>query len=423
MILNYKFQNFMSFQDNVEFSMMAPNTEVKERFPDNYVHVAPACDILKTAVIVGENAGGKSNFVESLGCLKHFFRENDEVKSYRDMIHINNVTGKCVKKRDTCQKFEVEAWLEQRCFYRYYLETDFAGIVKEELSYKERSEDKYQYVLRAFRNRFELDCDKDGYQCTGENQCKTKAMVGYHLKTPGYGKEMEALLKKSLTSWKQLGLFTTKLAILGDEHALRFSDWVRNSLCPESNVINYDLYKSIKSEEGDFLILRDDRFLEIFQMVDRSIIGIKLDEERPFYKSMVIRKKKDGGTFSRELGRDSSGVREFFAWAVQIFKIVYENKVVFADEIDRVLNPVLSERVAAFVNGKQHCGQFIFTTHNVLHLDLKNYMKEQIYFITKDVESLESELYSLADFPEVEYEETKIYEFYMKGILGGTVVE
>lgn len=58
MILNYKFQNFMSFQDNVEFSMMAPNTEVKERFPDNYVHVAPACDILKTAVIVGENAGG-----------------------------------------------------------------------------------------------------------------------------------------------------------------------------------------------------------------------------------------------------------------------------------------------------------------------------------------------------------------------------
>ena len=79
----------------------------------------------------------------------------------------------------------------------------------------------------------------------------------------------------------------------------------------------------------------------------------------------------------------------------------------FADEIDRVLNPVLSERVAAFVNGKQHCGQFIFTTHNVLHLDLKNYMKEQIYFITKDVESLESELYSLADFPEVEYEETR----------------
>ena len=50
-------------------------------------------------------------------------------------------------------------------------------------------------------------------------------------------------------------------------------------------------------------------------------------------------------------------------------------------------------------------------------------MKEQIYFVSKDVETLESELYSLADFPEVRYETTKIYEFYMKGRLGGTASE
>ena len=39
----------------------------------------------------------------------------------------------------------------------------------------------------------------------------------------------------------------------------------------------------------------------------------------------------------RELQQDSTGVREFFAWAVQIFRVVYENRVVFADEMDRVL--------------------------------------------------------------------------------------
>ena len=73
-----------------------------------------------------------------------------------------------------------------------------------------------------------------------------------------------------------------------------------------------------------------------------------------------------------------------------------------------------------FINGKTHRGQFVLTTHNVLHLDLKTYMKEQIYFITKDNETLESDMYSLADFPEIRYETTKIYEFYMKGILEGT---
>ena len=54
---------------------------------------------------------------------------------------------------------------------------------------------------------------------------------------------------------------------------------------------------------------------------------------------------------------------------------------------------------------------------------MKTYMKEQIYFVTKDRENLTSEMYSLADFPEVRYETTKIYEFYMKGILGGTAFE
>lgn len=46
-----------------------------------------------------------------------------------------------------------------------------------------------------------------------------------------------------------------------------------------------------------------------------------------------------------------------------------------------------------------------------------------LYFITKARDSLTSEMYSLADFPEVRYETAKIYEFYMKGILGGTAFE
>lgn len=109
--------------------------------------------------------------------------------------------------------------------------------------------------------------------------------------------------------------------------------------------------------------------------------------------------------------------------AVQLFRVVYENKTVVADEMDKVINPILADRVIAFINGKNHKGQFIFSTHNVLHLDLKTYMKEQIYFISKRKDNLNSELYSLADFPEIRYETTKIYEFYMKGILGGTAFE
>ena len=66
MLIYYRFNNFCSFNCESEFSMSAPTGKVKKRFPDNYVETAEGFDLLKSAVIVGENAGGKSNFINSL---------------------------------------------------------------------------------------------------------------------------------------------------------------------------------------------------------------------------------------------------------------------------------------------------------------------------------------------------------------------
>ena len=422
MILNYKFKNFMSFKEDVEFSMLAPKTKVKNRFPDNFVSSNTECDILKTAVIVGENAGGKSNFVRSIEYLKTFFKDNEVVRSYKGCININNVMDKCPKNYNSLQKFEIEILIEDKGIYLYYLEVDIFGIVKEVLSFKEKYKQKYKTILFVERKEKDMICKNEQENCE-ENKCKIGMKVGYVLDIPEFNSQMEELFGETIQKQANIGLFVSKIAMLGSEHAIKFTQWIKDNLCPETNVINYGIYRSFKNEEDDFRILNDKKYLEIFKMVDYSIIGIKIDEEKPYSKTQIIRKKEDGSIFVRELSRDSNGVIEFFAWATQIFRVVYENKVVFADEMDRVLNPVLSDRVISFINGKEHKGQFIFTTHNVLHLDLKNYMKEQIYFVTKDAEKLESEMYSLADFPEIRYETTKIYEFYMKGILGGTAIE
>lgn len=422
MILNYKFENFMSFRENVEFSMMAPKTKVKNRFPNNYIASDVGVDVLKTAVVVGENAGGKSNFVRSLSYLQSFFLETETPKAYRSVINSNNTQVFCPKESKTLQSFDIEVFFKKNILYLYHLEIDFVGIVKEEFYFKKQIKNKYKKIFSMERNNCTVEC-KNKNECINGNKCHTEAKGTYTLSVPDSENEAEKSLEKVANKEKTLGLTITKLALLGNEHAISFTDWIKNYLCPETNIINYDIYKSVKSEDDDLRILHDPRYLDIFRMIDYSIIDFKVDEEKPFSKTIIIRKKKDGTTFARELARDSSGVREFFAWAVQIFKVVYENKIVFADEMDRVLNPVLSDRVISFICGKKHFGQFIFTTHNVLHLDLKNYMKEQIYFITKDIETLESELYSLADFPEIRYETTKIYEFYMKGILGGTAIE
>jgi len=295
------------------------------------------------------------------------------------------------------QKFELTVIADNNIIYNYEIMIDEDGIAAEYFTSQKKIKYTKQDIMRAQRGAGKEKYSVDLYNDT---------------------QEVKKAMQKTSPS---IGLFVTKLALLGNEDAIAFVNWMNGKLFPES--VYSETNNDVKKAQEDIRIFRDIRYVDIFRMVDYSICNIEIDEEKPYSKTRIIRKNKNGEILSRELQTDSTGVREFFAWAVQIFRVVYENRVVFADEMDRVLNPILSDRVIAFINGKRHNGQFIFSTHNVLHLDLKTYMKEQIYFITKNRENLTSELYSLSDFPEVRYETTKIYEFYMKGILGGTAFE
>lgn len=393
MLVEYNFNNFCSFNSDNEFNLVAPGGKIMKRFPDNYIETNSSCEIFKTAVIVGENAGGKSNFINSLKFLKTMFANNERVGS----IHAYINSGSLKENSMPAQKFELTVIADNNIIYNYEIWIDADGILAEYLSSQKKKKSIKQDIMRAHRGAG-----------------KEKYFVELYNDT----QEVNKAMQKTSPS---IGLFVTKLALLGNEDAIAFVNWMNGKLFPES--VYLETNSDIKKAQEDMRILRDSRYVNIFRMVDYSICNIEIDEEKPYSKTRVIRKNKNGEILSRELQTDSTGVREFFAWAVQIFRVVYENKVVFADEMDRVLNPILSDRVIAFINGNTHNGQFIFSTHNVLHLDLKTYMKEQIYFITKNKEKLTSELYSLSDFPEVRYETTKIYEFYMKGILGGTAYE
>lgn len=388
MLLRYQFNNFCSFWGDSEFSAEAAQGKVLRRYPDNFVSMENDANVLKTMVIVGENAGGKSNFICSLRFVKSLFAENTKVQSAEPYV---NIASQMAEERPK-QSFEMEFIPDGRDIYRYRLVLDAQGIVSEWMAHRSK---------RKGKETVELDFHRQ--ESSAEPLLSGRAVSSY------------PMLKKQRE--QSIGLWVTKLALLGDEHANRVVDWMNTRL--KIAEIGAGTQNAIQ-QQADLSVLRDPRYLEILRMVDYSICGMELDAESPYSKTLLIRKDENGRQYKRELQMDSSGVREFFAWAVQLYRVVYEDKIVFADEMDRVLNPILSDRVIAYINGNEHHGQFIFTTHNVLHLNLVTYMKEQIYFITKDRHSLRSEIYSLADFPDVRYSTTKIYEFYMKGILGGT---
>ena len=422
MLLEYSFQNFSSFQDSVNFSLISTEDE-KIDFPFNYV--TSKIDVLKSAVVVGENAGGKTNFVKSLSYLKSLFKETDSIKTNLKFINDHYNNGQDTRICDTTQHFSISVLIDDTVYY-YELELDYLGIKTENFSMREVNQDKILKIFEVSRQEKYISSTDSIKMTTFANLADESHIptLMYTLRKDFRFKDHELKAMSEIIEEEHNGLYLTQSAILGIKPAVIFSRWINENLFVNISTDGENYFQNKKILNEDSIILNDrENFLPILQMADPSIKDFKLDSKAPFAETLIVRETDDGIILKHELIDDSAGIRDFFPLAIQIYKVIYQNKVVFVDEMDRSLNPVLSDKIIAFINANDHKGQFIFTTHNVLHLDLHTYMKEQIFFVTKNLSTLNSEMYSLADFQDINYNESEpIYNFYLRGILGGTTL-
>lgn len=408
MLLNYTFRNYKSFKDDMDFSLEVKEKKyIRNKYLSNFVHFDNRCDVFKSAVIVGENAGGKTNFVESIKTLQDFFSENKLVKSSVLTINDSYKSEEGTDLENVIQVYGIEIYIQQK-YYLYYLEIDNDGIYRELLQVKDTYASKYKNIFLIERKTERNDED-----------LQHKIIYSVELSSEYISKDIINISNHQKLDSIKLGLYITRLAFLGQMEANIVVNWVNNKLIISiPRFAGIEFYQDENIDENDLRIIKTQEFLDIFKMVDYSIDSIKVSHKKPLFETTIIRKNDNGDLTEHRLFNESTGVREFFAWAIQIYKVVYENAVLFADELDKAFNPILSNRVVSFINGSEHEGQFVFTTHNLMNLDLRLFMKGQMYFVNK--KNLLSEIYSLADFKEVTYKKNNIYDFYMYGVLGGT---
>lgn len=431
MLLEYSVDNFRSFKDEAFLELRSTKTKAINRFPNSYVTLGTGEKVLKDLVIVGENAGGKSNFVESLGFLRDLFVRMDvECHSYTNTVNSSNLVFSddglktaSLEKSNTTQSFSIEIALDD-VTYSYFLKIDGLGVLEEKLSYRKKraGQGSVVFAKRRTGGSFCDSCD-DASNCDKRTDSSKSGCLHFTIDIaesdgPFSEENIQRLYdaqdagRRPMLSW---------LAAIGEFHCRRVSDWIVNDL-----VVAYGpsgRLADMRVEPDDlFSLMASEEYLSIVQLIDGSIVEIIPDRERPFMESVVVRENASGKRFKCQVKDDSAGVRQFLAWSVYIYQVVYQGKTVVADEVDSLINPMLSDKVIAFINGSDHHGQFIFTTHNIFNLTLRTYMKEQIYIVSKDSETLESSLYSVADFDEIRYDvKEELYEFYLKGMLGGTV--
>ena len=273
MLLSYKFNNFCSFDENAEFELLAPSNKVKNRFPDNYVVTDAGYDVLKVAVVIGENAGGKTNFINSLSYLKSMFEDTKAKHSYRPLINVNNLKSECPAQSNTKQEFDICIIGKSELIYHYNLQIDEFCIVEEKLTYRSKKSNQEKVVIHVKREQL------------NRMEEKKSIAASYDLNMDNCDENVKKILDQSFFNKGELGLFVSKLAILGDMYAIEFVNWMNEELIVESKNFNYYLYKNLQTQDDDLRIIKDNRFLDILRMVDYSICNIEIDDEKPFRKT------------------------------------------------------------------------------------------------------------------------------------------
>lgn len=391
MLLNYSVTNYGGFKETATLSMM-PGVEM-QRYEDNEVDFENGIKVLKSAVIVGENGGGKTTLARSMRTLQDLVSASNKVLKAQygtvnaNLQHLYPAAS---------QKYELEAVIEingEIYVYHFLLELDGEGIVQEFLFRRKSTSKKEELIYSTNR--------KAGIELNLKHFPDAKKFV------------------KSIQDFP-MGTVLSRVGVFGQEVVTPFIEWMANSLVVKcTEFADLSIYSALEADEQTLTIIQSEGFAELFRLADSSIVRIEIDKKDPYRATKVIRMDENGEEYGIPLIAESTGIREFFCWSEQIWKILYENKTVFADEVDRVLNPVLASRLIAYVNNSTHKGQFIFTTHNALHLNFDDFRKEQMWIVSKGKEPLTAELYSIADFRGIRYSNKHLYEAYLNGFLGG----
>ena len=392
MLLNYSVTNYGGFKDTATLSMV-PGVEM-QRYEDNEVDFGNDIKVLKSAVIVGENGGGKTTLARSMRTLQDLVSASNKVLKAQygtvnaNLQHLYPAAS---------QKYELEAVIEingEIYVYHFLLELDGEGIVQEFLFRRKSTSKKEELIYSTDR----------------------KAGIRLNLKHFPDAKKFVKRIQDF-----PMGTVLSRVGVFGQEVVTPFIEWMANSLVVKcTEFADLSIYSALEADEQTLTIIQSEGFAELFRLADSSIVRIEIDKKDPYRATKVIRMDENGEEYGIPLIAESTGIREFFCWSEQIWKILYENKTVFADEVDRVLNPVLASRLIAYVNNSTHKGQFIFTTHNALHLNFDDFRKEQMWIVSKGKEPLTAELYSIAEFGNnIRYNNKHLYEAYLSGFLGG----
>lgn len=424
MLVNFRFENFLSFDELTTFSM-APGKSRQHMEDLIGLDLYNNQNLLKISTIYGANASGKSSFVDAIGISKSLI-----IRGFHERMVLSNSYNKNTEDNSLREtKFEYEIVIGEKVYsYGFSVILSLKMFMSEWL-YDITDEEKLIYTLDRKNNLYDINLDflnldeqsNNRISIYIEDSVNDKSQL--FLNSINDGKKVIESKDKKFLFKKVFNWFNNTLEVLGPGDEARASI---PSITLEDEEFKEDL--------GKYLELNDTGVIDIVQVPIDNLSNVpakiqerilddmttKIKKERKETKRLfnsilnttqniyIIQnngeqfkyfelkfKHKNGTLYS--LSEESDGTVRL----IELFSVLFHNdeKVFVIDEIDRSLHPLLTYNFIESFKKQKSINQLIVTTHEDYILNFHLLRRDEIWFVDKNYDG-NSKMYSLEEYKE-----------------------
>ncbi len=380
MIISFEVQNFRSIYDPVRLDMLPTKMKGTKETDYNLFEIQEhKLKVLKSAVIFGANASGKSNVLKAFEFFEMFILNSIDLK-LNQKIPFNPFRLFRVAENEP-SVFTMD-FLVDANRYEYSFSIDNTKVCEESLIlYSSRKPS--EIFNRKHGEPIKFNANFKGEKKSLESQLLDNQL----LLTKGANNKFEPLMQVYEYFQKKFNVFTSDF---GDHsYSLRKSfedDTFRKEIVNFLKVADTGIEDfNVKKEEVDQSSIS---FADSFPDELKSMIL-----ERKSYQTSVshISYEKEGDDNPADvlwpIDEESEGTQKLLAIAGPIIDILKHGSVLIFDEINNSLHPLISRfLVETFNNPEKNPkgAQLIFTTHDVTLLDNELFRRDQIWLVEKN---------------------------------------
>ncbi len=403
MLIRFSIENFLSYKERQTLDLRTVKT-CKEH-PEDNTFVVGDTGLLKSAVIYGANASGKSNLFTAITTMKQIVMNSAKESQSVAPLAVTPFAFCADNASMQTTTFEIE-FICQETQYRYGFSATRKEIISEWFSQKNSDGAETPFFYRINENGEDKIQFFENMGKINDSDARTRKKSLFLSECDSGNVE----IAKKIMKWFDELYITSGL---NDEKNKNFTiDKLR------SEKLNGKISQFIRDADLNIVDLRaaclnvDEILFDSKDMQSKDFIKTKkilasiLSEEYRISEIQSIHNIYDSqhnviGTKEFDFETiESDGTKKAFALAGPIINALQNGCVLFVDELEARLHPIFTRKIVQIFNSREqnpNNAQLIFATHDANLLNNELLRRDQIWFTEKN-HGEATELYSLIEF-------------------------